>query len=114
MGTSYYHRTTICAKCNRFDERHIGKSSGGWQFSFQGYRDIMPAIRSFLDWKRELESGGKIFDEYNREVSFDEFVEFVESKQSEPNNHHDFCGESNTDEDWKDPEGYLFSTREFS
>jgi len=114
MGCNYYHRTAICTECGSFIERHIGKSSGGWQFCFQGYRDIVPVIRSFSDWKRELEAGGKIFDEYNGEVNLAEFIEFVESKQSEPNNHHDFCGDGNTDEDWKDTEGYSFSTRDFS
>ncbi len=37
MGINYYHRTNICKECGRYDERHIGKSSHGWQFSFHGY-----------------------------------------------------------------------------
>jgi len=122
MGTNYYHRTDICECCNRYKEKHIGKSSAGWQFSFQGYRDYkdQPKIESFQDWKRELLADGKIFDEYGREFSFHEFCELVESKQSQPNNHYDCCAASSVavgydmSQDWKDEEGYSFSSSEFS
>ncbi len=84
MGTNYYHRIDICESCNRYKEKHIGKSSAGWQFSFQGYREDedIPKIASFEDWKRELQADGKIFDEYGREMSFEEFVEYVERRQT--------------------------------
>ena len=122
MGTNYYQRTDICKCCNRFKERHIGKSSMGWQFNFQGFDEGygMPIIRSFEDWKRELKADGKIFDECGQELSFNEFVEFVESKQIEPNNHYDECSKEcekrgyNMDNDWKDDEGYAFTSSEFS
>jgi hypothetical protein len=120
MGTNYYHRTDICESCNRFDERHIGKSSGGWQFSFQGYDDIQPNILSFEDWKRELQEG-KIFTEYGEEISFENFVELVESKHKPFNkNHYDYCVAEHKargydmSRDWKDGEGYSFTFSEFS
>ena len=50
MGTNYYHRTNICPHCNRYDERHIGKSSVGWHFNFRGYDEI----KTFEDWKKVL------------------------------------------------------------
>ena len=125
MGTNYYHRTDICDCCNRYKEQHIGKSSGGWEFFFQGYNaeEHRPAIISFEDWKREIQAEGKIYDEYGRVYTLDEFVEFVESKQggtfnNRPNiNHYDYCKKQelcDMKNDWKDKEGYSFSSTEFS
>jgi len=122
MGTNYYHRTDICECCSRYKEKHIGKNSFGWQFSFQGFMgyEDNPKIISFKDWKRELKADGKIFDEYGRELSFEKFVELVELKKTAPNNHYDYCiGEASSrgysmDNDWKDDEGYSFSGHDFS
>jgi hypothetical protein len=122
MGTNYYQRTDICECCNRYKEKHIGKNSMGWQFSFQGYTsyDDNPKIKSFEDWKRELQADGKIFDEYGRELTFEEFVELVESKNKAPNNHYDYCKKEAANRgydmlnDWKDDEGYSFSGADFS
>ena len=122
MGTNYYQRTDICESCQRFKERHIGKNSMGWQFSFRGYKSYedVPKITSFEDWKRELQADGKIFNEYGEEFTFDKFVELVESKKTAPNNHYDYCKreESNRgysmDNDWKDDEGISFTGGEFS
>jgi len=94
----------------------------GWQFSFQGYIsfDDNPKIKSFEDWKRELQADGKIFDEYGRELTFKEFVELVESKNAAPNNSYDYCMKDSTtrgysmDNDWKDEAGFSFSNVEFS
>jgi len=88
----------------------------GWQFSFQGYNDTQPEIYSWEDWKRELQAGGKIFNEYGEEKSFEEFVEIVEFKQTAPNNHYDWCHSAGHDMDngWKDEEGYAFGFRDFS
>ena len=118
MGTNYYQRTDICECCKRFKQRHIGKNSMGWQFSFQGYSGFEdnPKIKSFEDWKRELQADGKIFDEYGRELTFEEFVELVEKSQTEKLNHYDWCHKQGYDmgNDWKDPEEYAFGFRDFS
>ena len=125
MGTNYYHRTNICDKCNRFEEKHIGLSSAGWQFFFQGYndRDDVPGIYSFEDWKRELQKeDGKIVNGIGIEIIFEEFVKLVEDKQTgkynnRPNtNYYDYRSKKdyNMDEDWKDKEGYSFTNSEFS
>ena len=117
MGTNYYQRTEICECCGRYDEKHIGKSSAGWQFSFRGYNaeEHRPAILSFKDWKRELKNG-KIFDEYGREMPYEDFLAFVEEKKSQPNNHFDYCVKNNLsrETDFKDPDGHSFSNTEFS
>lgn len=89
MGTNYYskeYKGNRCKSCGRSDEveeKHIGKSSGGWQFCFDHWYN---EHNSFNDWKKYLEQENvKIFDEYNREVSLNEFIEIVESKQSNKN-----------------------------
>ena len=124
MGTNYYHRINICESCSRYDKRHLGKSSGGWEFSFQGYNaeQHQPPLLSFEDWKRKLQADGKIFDEYGKEYSYKEFVELVENKKGgtfngRPNlNQYDHCKENgyNLNDDWKDPEGHPFTFSEFS
>lgn len=122
MGTNYYQRINICEHCNRYDERHIGKSSAGWQFSFRGYLPEngfqLPAIISFEDWKKTLQAEGKIFNEYGQEISFEDFVKMVETLRSQPNNHCDYCKKnglvSSENSDWKDKDGYSFSSYEFS
>jgi len=118
MGTNYYQRTDICDHCNRFKEKHIGKSSMGWQFSFRGYNGMedQPTIRSFEDWKKQLQSDGEIFDEYGREIPFEEFVAMVEEKKDEPKNtnHYDYCKAEadnhgwDVNMNWKDQEGHSF------
>jgi hypothetical protein len=129
MGTNYYHRTNICNHCNRYEEKHIGKSSAGWQFSFQGYKEDISRIMSFEDWKRELQTKGVIgviCNEYGEEISFEDFVKMVEDKQTgkfnnKPNrNRYDYCLENRNvygydmSREWKDKEGYSFTFAEFS
>ena len=77
MGTNYYVAKNLCECCNRYDEEyHIGKSSGGWSFTFQGY----PAVRltSWKAWKEFLKDQ-TIVNEYGEHVSYDWFVYMVES-----------------------------------
>ena len=122
MGTNYFQRTDICECCGRYKEKHIGKSSGGWKFFFQGYtgyKDV-PKIASFEDWKKELQADGKIFDEYGVEVLYEDFVRLVESKNEELKKHYDFIKENaakhgwDISNDWRDDEGYSFTRSEFS
>ena len=125
MSTNYYHRTDICESCKRYKEQHIGKSSAGWEFSFQGYNaeEHRPAIMSFEDWKRELQADGKIFDEYGTEISVDDFIKLVEDKKGgtyndKPNlNHYEYLSKQTVydmSEEWKDPDGHSFTSSEFS
>jgi len=80
----------------------------------------LPVIQSFEDWKEELQTEGKIFDEYGEEISLDDFIRLVESKQavSSNQNHYDYCIAENRgwdmSNDWKDVEGYSFSSSDFS
>ena len=106
MGTNYYHRTKNCQTCGRCDEKHIGKSSVGWTFSFQGY-DI---IRSYKDWLVVLEKGGLIFDEYGDYLSINEFKTMVEAKRNAPKNHT----KEYPNNGWLDDRGNSFSDTDFS
>ena len=104
MGTNYYHRTLICKHCNRYDERHIGKSSAGWQFYFQGYNGDGPQIASFERWLMVFDAGGEIFDEYGKKISVDGFLKIVTNRK----------GKVSEDGQWVDSQGYVFTSREFS
>ena len=112
MGTNYYaverkfaiHRNII----------HIGKSSAGWKFLFQGYQDYeldwnKPhiSINSLDDWKKFLTNKNYgILDEYDDEISYENFFKMVEEKQSEENKaNFKYCANIN---------GYRFSYSDFS
>jgi hypothetical protein len=120
MGDNYYHRFGECQHCNRYDQRHIGKASYGWEFSFQGFEDDENRrfLVSWAEWKTELQKGGRIFDEYDREIPFDDFVRMVEETKGKKN-HYDWCrahqGELGVDlrTEWKDAEGWSFTTARF-
>ena len=112
MGTNYY------AVRNRpSTERaiHIGKSSFGWKFLFHETSDPWhePPIEwhtyeQVYEWLRKNVVETEefvIMDEYDREVSFDEFIAMVEDKQSE-NNPEDFKYNKNVG-------GYRFMDGEF-
>ena len=82
MGTNYYLRTgnKITKTCNcgfehELDEElHIGKSSYGWKFVLH----IIPerGINELEDWE-ELFKTGKIFDEYDREITVEQMMDCI-------------------------------------
>ncbi len=112
MGTNYYaverkfsiHRNIL----------HIGKASAGWKFLFQGYQDYeldwnKPNINinSLEDWKEFLKNKEYgILDEYDEEISYDDFFNKVEEKQLEKN--------PDNFSDCANIKGYRFSYRDFS
>lgn len=124
MGTNYYVIKDKCECCKRSTrEYHIGKSSGGWAFSFQGYP--WNKLTSWKAWKEFLKDQ-PIEDEYGDPVSYDDFVKMVEQYKA-PGfcnetgrvnlQHNDECKKSgwfNPEMDWDDEDGYSFTTREFS
>jgi len=103
MGTNYYVDLEVCPTCKRPKETvHIGKSSYGWKFHFQGgteYFNNVKELRKFL-------KGKEIYDEYGRKISYEKFWEMVEEKQKmeEPDDIY-----YRTDED-----GYKFFDKDFS
>lgn len=131
MGTNYYVAKNKCECCNRYDEEfHIGKSSGGWAFTFQGYKyDGLVSWKLYKEflWQAIYTRGKYIVDEYGEFIDYDDFVTMVETVKS-PNyvneyngikNHlHNDAGRKqgyfNPEYDWDDEDGYSFCSREFS
>ena len=129
MGTNYYVASNLCECCDRYDtEYHIGKSSGGWAFSFHGYRP--ERLVSWQAWKEFLKDK-VIMDEYGERIDYDWFVHYIEGPKapSYTNTHghknlqHNDEGRKpdkfghawfNPEYDWDDPDGYAFCSREFS
>jgi len=114
MGTNYYHRINICPTCGHSENvEHIGKSSVGWRFSFHGTYDI----KSYSDWLFVLASEGKIYNEYNEEVTLKDFKELVNEKKG-GTSHAGWCRENRPTrygyDDWEDKDGNSFSGYEFS
>ena len=116
MSTNYYIDVNKCDCCGRFEEVHIGKKSAGWEFMFQSYN----TLRSWQAWKQFLTSQ-KIYDEYEREVEYDDFVRKVETSlkgtfngRMNKNHYDEGKGKWNQLDEWKDKEGYSFTSNEFS
>lgn len=135
MGTNYYLRSKPCEKCGTCQtEKHIGKSSVGWQFHFRGYKDSM--IVSFKDWIQEFTDPNKeIYDEYGNKLDIEKFINIVSVQKHECLNYYNICFnhpmneqerkyikermnffpiDANERKIWKDNEGYAFSDSEFS
>lgn len=123
MGTNYYAD-------NGTHRLHVGKSSCGWTFSFQGYsreNGDTCNIKSFKEWKVYIQAtNSKIFNEYDEEVDLKWFLELISEKQKKPDNmrHYDYVVDktkqpdkfysSHADDCFLDPEGYSFSYGYFS
>ena len=128
MSTNYYVAKNSCVCCDRYDEAyHIGKSSSGWSFSFQGYHKEQ--LVSWQAWKQFLRER-EIRDEYGSVIDYQEFVHMVETvkapgyvredghrnrQQNEEGRKPTESGFTwfNHEYDWDDPQGYAFSSREF-
>lgn len=108
MGTNYYHTEDACPTCGKGDEVHIGKSSVGWAFHFNGTEEV----RSWQQWKEKLKSG-IITNEYGDVVTLKDFIACVEDRQQHRSgtilNHYAYTGGG-----WCDDEGYSFTDYEFS
>jgi hypothetical protein len=81
MGTNYYVRENICDCCGRYDEIHIGKSSGGWCFTLRIYPS--KGINDLKDWIPFLQ-GKKIFNEYDEEVSYQKLMDTITNRSWVP------------------------------
>ena len=133
MGMNHYLRTKPCAKCGCIKtEKHIGKSSHGWQYNFRGYP--AESIVSYKDWLDNLMDDNKeIVDENGDVFTLDEFLDKIASKNQGLNLYNVTVGYPMTDREkeyvrerqninykdrdlniWKDDEGYAFSGDEFS
>ena len=85
MGTNYYAKINVCEHCGREENKiHLGKSSYGWQFSFQyNEGEYYKNYDEMIYWLRDK----RIFDEYGDEITMSEFMDMVETKKKEKHNH---------------------------
>ena len=115
MGTNYYadfitERRDIYGKTyHTRDEAHIGKSSAGWRFSWQGYEEHpdFGTITTVTAWRELLKKAERIYDEYNRPIGLDAFL--VEALDTRGKAHAHLYPDGN----WMDGM-YSFSGGEFS
>lgn len=118
MGTNYYVKAKApCSCCGRgYEDLHIGKASGGWQFLFAPYPEL--GLTSWKAWRKFLANEAEIKNEYDQDISFSEFVFQVEQKQVVDKLNADTAdasqwGPSTTPRaliETADSEGYRFST----
>ena len=124
MGTNYYllkPESPPCKHCGRTDPEvrlHIGKQSGGWEFSFHAIED--EGIESFDDWKKKFfaDATAMIVDEYGRIHEKNDFIKAIyDSKKPFEKNGTpklNFSKEQPGKDTWLDNEGFSFYNREFS
>ncbi len=126
MGDNYYLHEGICKCCKASKKQtHIGKSSGGWTFSFRGYRSEWddPKIESYKMWLVLIEAAtengdAEIRDEYGDTINVEDFKKMVKAKENAKMNHTTYCEEKHPEhaarDCWLDEEGHSFSGGEFS
>lgn len=117
MGTNYYlvKNGPTCSAAV-----HIGKSSFGWLFCFQDQdftadNDYEVSWHTWPQVKAELKrmtvdnTDYVIIDEYDRVVSYDGFIELVESIQNDPESKN----RDNFRHGCKNIDGYRFCAGDF-
>ena len=89
MGTNYYatiqagDRCTHCGRGSAEEELHVGKSSVGWRFTFQGYdaTDSRGPLKTVAEWEVFLRSPNvALRDEYHQEIDVDDLLTLVRRK----------------------------------
>ena len=105
MGTNFYTKLNYCDKCHRGDEIHLGKSSMGWQFSFQyNGGEYYKNVEEMKEWLKDK----TIIDECGDIIEYKQFWEMVAVKQEKfTNSHAEQFGDKVID-------GYSFTDSEFS
>ena len=117
MGMNYYVHIETCPTCKHpKEEIHLGKSSWGWQFSFQYnggqyYKNVLEMKKWLLD--------KDIYNEEGEQVTYEEFWQMVKEKQKKSNkNHAKVVLSEERYESYRDREqvidGYSFSDCYFS
>ncbi len=84
MGTNYYIKRNFCKCCGRFDEIHIGKSSGGWCFGLHvktpGSDENLP--ENLMEWE-ELFKNNEIVNEYGEIITKEEMMDIITDRSSD-------------------------------
>jgi len=81
MGTNFYFLTPNPEDVFRpVKVTHMGKSSAGWAFCVRTRPEL--GINDLADWKRHIEAHpeGKIYDEYRKRHTLNEWLRLVEMR----------------------------------
>jgi hypothetical protein len=88
MWCNYYARENICKCCGRYDDIHIGKSSGWWDFTFHRVDEYVweeekhIKITNRAELEEYLQKGWiSIWDEYDKEITIKDFFSLVDEKK---------------------------------
>lgn len=95
---------------------HICKVSKGWYPLFQK-NNHWSSFKEFIEFYNSNKDYLSLIDEENREIPIDEFIQTIHTwySQSDNETHIQFQSPLNPiPEYYKDPEGYEFTTHEFS
>lgn len=86
MGTNFYAKTNRCKTCgHKPEDIHLGKSSAGWQFTFQYNRGkYYKNVGEMKEWLK----GKVIRNEYGQRISRLAFWRMVKDKQTPKNKNH--------------------------
>ena len=112
MGTNYYLYMSRYKQELDIEGVHIGKNSWGWVFHFNAIS--APQVKTVADMKAFTKMGF-IYDEYGREITYQDFWEMVEETKEpmpdgrakyvlvDPNYPHELTTDS-----WED-KGFAFT-----
>ena len=78
MGTNYYLVEDVCECCGKGEQtKHIGKSSGGWNFGLH----VDSEVKNLDDWKKIFNHQFcSIVDEYGKTIGIEEMLEIIEKR----------------------------------
>lgn len=110
MGTNYY---AVRKKPSLYGRTiHLGKSSVGWLFLFRD-NDEFHTYPQFKKWLENNVDTGEyvLFNEYNDEVSKQELLELIDTKQKDE---RCISNPDNFIYDTKNIDGYRFTNNDFS
>jgi len=110
MGTNYYTKANSCKECGRSDEFHLGKSSAGWQFTFNwNGGEQYQSVSELKEWLK----GKTIRDEYGDAISNKQFWDKVKQTMRKGNLNH--CLETGGNDNYcMNIDGYSFIDGDFS
>lgn len=80
MGINSYLVHTRFNKEKGIEGIRVDKRSGGWVFHFEAYSE--PNIKTVKDWRFRTKTGF-IYDEYDREYTYEQFWKAVEDTKKQ-------------------------------
>lgn len=127
MGTNYYVRVDLCDACGRSEELHVSKNLTMFQARMRWEDgDEKIDLASWAEWRRFIRQHDLVvYDEYGGAIQPEAFIEMVEdTDKARRRRQFDWFVENQPTRashagpvlgmEWLDPDGFSFSTSEFS